>query len=108
MEVAVCIVLTVLSSISGLFIFDMQRENICTDEKLMQLAIEQLPLPPVSAAEISIHVPVGFAMPVCPVATIRKTLKRFSGDLNFVDSRNTLSVRFCFVVEIVQPVACPR
>jgi hypothetical protein len=40
MEVVVCIVLTVLSSVSGLFILDMQRENIYTNEKLMELAIE--------------------------------------------------------------------
>jgi hypothetical protein len=70
MEVAVCTALTVLSSTSGLFTFDMQRENICSNEKLMQLAIEQLPLPLESAVEISIQEPVGFVMPVCPTATI--------------------------------------
>jgi hypothetical protein len=70
MEVAVCIVLTAMSSISGLFIFDMQRENICASEKLMQLATEQLPLQPASVAEISIHVPAPFVMPVCPIVAI--------------------------------------
>jgi hypothetical protein len=98
MEVVVCIVLTVLSSISGLFMFDMQRENIYTNEKLMQLSSSHRL--PVYTAEISVHIPVSLAMPVCPFVTVRKKPNRFSGELMFVDTRNRIFGKILLVAEI--------